>query len=106
MARRATRPPNPRNRNFLRQWREYRGLTQEQLAEKAGMAVSNISQFERMVQGYSTEGLAAWAKALVCEPYHILSVDPTKDAIWPIWERAKPAEREQIVRLARALVEP
>jgi len=94
-----------RRRIFLQQWRKYRGLTQEQLAERVGMSKGNISQLEQGVQGYSQEGLEALADALQCEPGQILNVDPSKDnAIWSIWDQAKPSERQMIVDIAKTIV--
>ena len=89
---------------FVKEWRKYRGLTQEQLAERVGWSVSNISQLEQARQGYSQEGLEALAEALNCDPGQLLTVDPTKDeAIWSIWELAKPADRKKIVDIARTI---
>lgn len=94
-----------RRRIFLKQWREYRGLTQEALADRVGMSVSNISQLERGLQGYSDDGLSALAEALQCEPGQILNVDPTDDdAIWSIWERAEPGQRKIIMDVAKSIV--
>src|SRR5262245_15645125 len=47
-----------RRRHYIREWRKFRGLTLEQVAQRAGMSVGNISQLERGAQGYSAEGLA------------------------------------------------
>lgn len=108
MARKVVPRPKPakvRQRIFLKEWRTYRGLTQETLAERAGMSKGNISQLEQNVQGYSPEGLESLAHALQCDPGQLLSVDPTKDdAIWSIWEKAKPAERRMIVELAKTII--
>lgn len=94
-----------RRRIFLKEWREYRELTQEQLAERVGWSVGNVSQLERGLQGYSQEGLEALADALQCDPGQILTVDPSKDdAIWSIWEKAKPGERQMIIELAKTVV--
>lgn len=98
-------PGLPRRRIFLKQWRNYRGLTQELLAERVGMSKGNISQLEQGVQGYSQEGLERLADALQCDPGQLLTVDPTKDdAIWSIWERAKEGERQMIVDIAKTIV--
>ena len=108
---RARRPvqahPKPRRRRiFLKEWRVYRGYTQEQLAEMVGWSVGNVSQLERGLQGYSQEGLEALAEALRCDPGHILTVNPLQqDGIWSIWETAKEAERQEITGFARYLVE-
>lgn len=94
----------PRRRLFLKEWREYRNMTQEQLAEAVGMSVSNISQLERGIQGYSQDGLEALAEALKCEPGHLHMVDPSKDdAIWSIWEQAQPAEKLKILGYAQGV---
>lgn len=99
--------PKPRRRRiFLKEWRQYRGYTQEQLAEMVDWSVGNVSQLERGLQGYSQEGLEALAEALNCDPGHILTVDPTKhDGIWSIWETAKEAERDEITGFARYVLE-
>jgi DNA-binding Xre family transcriptional regulator len=94
-----------RRRILLKEWREYRDLTQEQLAERVGWSVGNVSQLERGLQGYSQEGLEALAEALQCDPGQLLTVDPSKDdAIWSIWEKAKPGERQMIIELAKTVV--
>lgn len=94
-----------RRRIFLKEWREYRELTQEQLADRVGWGVSNVSQLERGLQGYSQDGLEALAEALQCDPGQLLNVDPSKDeGIWSLWEVAKPAERTMIVNIAKQVV--
>src|SRR5689334_3879196 len=68
---------------FLRQWRIYRNLTQEQLAERTHLSIGTISGLENGTVGYSDESLNILADALNCDPGHILMVDPSKpDAIW------------------------
>jgi DNA-binding Xre family transcriptional regulator len=94
----------PRRRIFLKEWRKHRGMTQEDLAEAAGMSVSNVSQLEQGRQGYSDEGLEKLADALNCTPGQILMVDPTRDeAIWSIWETASQGDRKKIVDIARTI---
>lgn len=50
--------------NPVRVWREHRGLTQQQLAEVAGISVPYLSQIESGKRQGSTEVLAAIAKGL------------------------------------------
>lgn len=105
MAKRPVQPRRVRRRIFLKEWREYRGLTQESLADRVGMSVSNISQLERGLQGYSDEGLERLADALRCDPGQILTVNPLDDnAIWSLWERAEPGQRQVIMDVAKGLV--
>jgi DNA-binding XRE family transcriptional regulator len=50
--------------NPIKVWREYRQLTQRQLAEKAGVSTSYLSQIESGKRTGMTEVLRAIAKAL------------------------------------------
>lgn len=94
-----------RQRTYFKEWRKYRQLTLEAAAERAGMTAGNISAMERGTQGYTQDGLEALAHAYTAEPAWLINVDPLKDeAIFSIWERAKPAERTMIVEVARTIV--
>jgi DNA-binding XRE family transcriptional regulator len=50
--------------NPIRIWRAYRGLTQQELAEAAGISIPYLSQIETGKRTGTTEVLAAIAKAL------------------------------------------
>jgi DNA-binding XRE family transcriptional regulator len=50
--------------NPVRVWREHRGLTQQQLAQGAGISVPYLSQIESGKRTGSADVLAALAKAL------------------------------------------
>jgi len=50
--------------NPIRVWREYRGLTQQQVAEAAGISVPYLSQIESGKRKGSAEVLTAIANAL------------------------------------------
>lgn len=50
--------------NPVRVWREYRGLTQQQVAEKAGISKPYLSQLETGQRKGTTEVLSAVARAL------------------------------------------
>lgn len=94
-----------RQRTFFKEWRKFRRLTLEQAADRSGMTAGNISAMERGTQGYTQDGLEALAFAYQTEPGLLLNVDPTKDdAIWSIWDRAKPGERTMIVEVARTII--
>lgn len=74
-------------KHFLKQWREYRGLSLERLAnrmevEPGGeqlMSAMSLSRIERGKQPYSEELLNALGEALHCEPWELLSVNPLMD---------------------------
>ena len=77
--RRRPKPQKTRIRHFVKEWRKFRGLTQQTLADRIESAVSTISQLETANQGYSQPLLEAIAEALAVEPWMLLHVDPTKE---------------------------
>lgn len=97
-------PKPPRRRTFIRQWRQHRGLTIEQLAERVGVTHGAISQLERGLVNYTQPMLEAIADALMCEPADLLMRDPTReDAIWSIYDQLEPAQRNEAVDFMRYL---
>lgn len=100
-----TTPPR-RPLTFVRQWRQHRGMTIEQLADLAGMSNGNLSALERGAQGYTQDALEALAKPLKVNPGWLLEVNPEDEgAFLRLWDRAKPDQRTKIVAVARALLE-
>jgi transcriptional regulator with XRE-family HTH domain len=61
-------------RTFIREWREYRGLTQVQLAHRLEGVVgqSTLSRLENGVYAYTQETLEGIAAALDCEPADLI----------------------------------
>jgi transcriptional regulator with XRE-family HTH domain len=101
------KPKRTRRPNFLRQWRKHRGLTLATVGAEIGMDGTNLGRIEKGEVPYSQDLLEILAELYSCEVSDLLIRDPTDaTGIWSIWERAKPAEREQIVRIAEALVPP
>ncbi len=101
------RKPPQRNRfrpTFIKQWREFRNLNQEQLAERLDMTQSHLSMLENGKRGYTQETLEAIADALQTDAASLLMRNPADgDAIWSIWEQAKPGERRMIVDIAKTV---
>ena len=92
-------------RTFIRDWRQSRGLTLEQVANRIGITHASLSRIERGLQPYSQPLLEAIADALQTDPASLLTRDPTDpEGIWSIWDRAKPGERRQIVEIAKTLI--
>lgn len=91
-------------RHFIRQWREYRGLTQDQLAERLDTSKASISRIENFKQPYTQDLLEALADALMCEPADLIMRDPTReDAIWSIYDQLEPAQRNEAIDFMRYL---
>lgn len=94
-----------KRRTFIKEWRKHRGLTQEALAERVGMSPGNVSLIERGLQNYTQETLEAFGDALQCEPADLLMRNPLdSEGIWSVWDQAKPAQRAQIVEIAKTLL--
>lgn len=91
-------------RHFIRQWRKYRGLTQEQLAGRLGVVTSSVSQLETGKQGYSQPVLEELAVALNCSVTDLLGVDPTKEGeVVDLMRLINDRNRDQAIRVLRAL---
>ena len=107
---------SPFERTFIKQWREYRHLTQEQLAErvsdflhyrgfKKSYTHASIGRLENGKIGYTQVILEALAHSLGTDPPSLLIRDPTEpDAIWTIWEKAQPDQRATITEHAEIVV--
>lgn len=98
-------PQKPRFRpTFIKQWREHRNLNQEQLADRLDMTQSHLSMLENGKRGYTQETLEAVAHALQTDVASLLMRDPSDpEAIWSIWDNAKPGERRMIVDIAKTV---
>lgn len=92
--------------NHLRAWREFRGLSQVELAERAGTTHQVIGYLERGRTQLSAKWLRKLAPALDTTPGMLLDHDPhelSADVI-DIWTHATERERRQIADIARTLV--
>lgn len=98
------RKPSPYRLTYLRQWREHRLLTLEQLAERIGMTHASLSRVERGLQPYSQPMLEALAEELGTDPASLIMRDPTDpEGIWSVWDQAEASERALIVDLAKTI---
>jgi len=92
--------------NYLQQWREFRGLTQEAIAAKVGTNANMISYLEKGERGLSAKWLRRLAPILDTTPGMILDHDPhTMDAdIIDIWATASTRQKRQISEIAKTIV--
>lgn len=91
------------DRNYLKQWREFRGLNQEQLAEMIGTTKAVISLLENEKRPLSSKWLRKIAEALNTRPGHILDHDPNElpADLFELWADIKDVDRAQAVRILR-----
>src|SRR3954454_1843061 len=85
--------PKNRRRHFVREWRKFRGLTQEKLAEKLDTTKANISRIENLRQGYTQDFLEACAEVLKVEPAALLTENPIADA--PAGSKTRPKGKKE-----------
>lgn len=92
--------------NHLKAWREFRGLSQAELADRVGTNQNMIGYLESGERGLSAKWLRKLAPALATQPGHILEHDPNMlpTDIVEIWFNASPDERRQLVKVAQAIV--
>jgi len=100
----------PRRKTYIRQWREFRdNMTQERLVARLlekgiEISVAQYSRIENGVSPYTQDTLEAIADALRTDPASLLMRNPEDDdAIWSIWDQAKPGERKQMEKVIKAL---
>ena len=90
--------------HYIREWRKHRQLTQEQLAERIGIARSYLTKIERGTRRYDQPFLEAAAEQLRCEPCDLIMRDPSDpEGIWSIWDQLKPSQRIQAMAVLRAI---
>lgn len=73
-------------RNFIAQWRDFRGLSQDELADRMGTSGASVSRVESTKTPYSQDFLEVAAEVLDCTPADLISRDP-RDSRTPV-ERA------------------
>jgi transcriptional regulator with XRE-family HTH domain len=92
--------------NYLKQWREYRKLSQGELAKRVDTNANMILYLETGERGLSAKWLRRLSVALDTTPGMILSHDPTEldSDIIDIWSHADKRTRQQIGSLVKAIV--
>lgn len=98
----------PPRKTFFKEWRKFRGLSQDQLAARLGTNKSAVSKMELGTSRYNQSSLEAWAEALGCEPHELISRPPTDDddapkpsVVWPLFARASKGTKVIVERILR-----
>jgi transcriptional regulator with XRE-family HTH domain len=83
-----TRLPKPVfGHHFLKEWREKRGMTLEQVGEAVGLSHAQLSRIERRQQKYNQELLEKLAKLYKATPGALIERDPQREEAWLDIER-------------------
>lgn len=98
----------PLARTFLRQWREFRNLSQDQPAPRIGVDRSLLSKIENAKAPYNQAFLESAADAYLCTPADLLMRNPLdKSAVWNIMDnlaKAPKPDRERIIEAVQILL--
>jgi transcriptional regulator with XRE-family HTH domain len=94
--------------NTLRAWREFRGLTQEELGEKAGTSGSVISLLEAGKRQLTPKWLRRLAEILHVEPGYLLDHNPNDLPVdlLDIWADIPEERRAQAISVLRTFSTP
>lgn len=88
---------------YLREWRKFRDMTQEQLADAMGYERTVLSKVERGKVQYTQAFLEAAAKALRCRPADIIGNNPEEPApVMRIWDRINVDDRPRALDVLKA----
>lgn len=92
--------------NHLKAWREFRGMTQGDLADAVDTTQGQIAHLEADRRALSAKWLRRLAPALKTTPGHLLDHDPSAlpTDIVEIWLDASPEQRTQLVKMAKVIV--
>ncbi len=88
----------------IRDLRLEQGLTQAELAERAGLSRSQIAMIETETRPANTLRLNAIAAALGVKPEALFMSSGDNQALLDLLERISPEDRAALVRMAEALV--
>jgi transcriptional regulator with XRE-family HTH domain len=84
---------------YFKEWRKFRGLTQEAAADLTGLARAYISQLESEAKRHNADILDKFAAAYMCEPWELIGKNPLApdDAsdIVGIWDHIPARNRQQ-----------
>ena len=73
------KPKRQRRRHFIKEWRTYRGLSQEEAGALINMSATNWGRIEKNEVPYSQDFLEEAAIILRCRISDLLERDPAKD---------------------------
>lgn len=97
-----------RKPHFIKEWRRYRKLSGQKLADMLNTSKGNISRIENNEQGYTQAFLEACAEALDTDTGSLLTRDPRKqdedEPILKLWSGARPAQRITIIEVAQSIL--
>lgn len=98
------KPKRDRTRHYLREWREFRQLTQDQAIGRLNWSQSKISRLESGLTPYNQDDLEAAAEAYDCSASELISVNPFKEgSVVDLLKLLKDRDPDLVRRVIEAL---
>ena len=102
------KPPHARSKHFLREWRSYKKISQEEAADRAEIDRTSLSKVEAGKVPYNQDLLERLALAYGCDPEDLLAIDPLKPdpprLVYEQLRRASPVLQRQAADIIAALL--
>lgn len=102
------KPSHVRQKTFLREWREYFGINQDEAAARVEIDRTTLSKIERGILPYNQDFLERLAIAYGCEPHDFLETNPLAPdqprLVWDALKKASPEKQAEAWRIVEALL--
>jgi transcriptional regulator with XRE-family HTH domain len=98
--------------NYLREWREFMGWSQEELGDMAEVHYSTIGRIESGKRKLKTRFLRQLAEIFRVPASALLDVNPSTESgkqtahMLLAWDRLSPSQRNDVLKMVRALAPP
>lgn len=80
----------PLGTTFLKEWREFNELNQDEAAARLDISRTLLSKIESGKSPYTQRHLEAAAAVYSCEPWELIAVNPNNpDSFWPLFKKAE-----------------
>jgi transcriptional regulator with XRE-family HTH domain len=90
--------PTETPKNYIREWRTFRGLSQRGLQKLTNISYVQIGKYERGETPPSTDMLARIAQALRVDIPTLMARDPQQDeGFWEAWGQLSTDDRQKVV---------
>lgn len=94
----------PKIKVYIAEWREERGVTQEQLADLTNTTKGTISKLEHDKQRVTMEWLDKISVALKISPFLLLT-SPKRKNLYDLLDRVPPSRNDIAGRMLEALID-
>lgn len=104
MAKKPQEKPRTGRKNYIRQWRDRLGMTQEELGEKIDRSQEQVARIERGDNSYTAATIEAIALALECRAADLISRPPgIEDQVRALVGSLSPEGKRRAVAIIQAL---